>query len=147
VGVFFDLENSEANGLGRPLPAGMVRLYRADSEGAQQFVGEDRIDHTPRGEKLSLRAGDAFDVVADRKQTDFRTLGDCLSESAWEIALRNHKDEPVEVEVVEHAGGDWELVRQSHKAEKVDAQTFRFKVPVPARGAATVNYRVRVRWC
>jgi hypothetical protein len=145
--VYLDLENREQNGLGRPLPRGVVRIYKADAEGAQQFVGEERIDHTPRDEKLELRTGRAFDVVGERRQTDFQVLGECRSESAWSIEVRNHKDEAVEVEVVEHAGGDWELVRQSQPSEKLDAQSFRFRVPVPARGAATVQYRVRVRWC
>jgi hypothetical protein len=145
--VFLDVVNSEANGLGRPLPRGVVRVYKADAEGAQQFVGEERIDHTPRDEKLELKAGLAFDVVGERKQTDYQVLGECKSESGWSVELRNHKDEAVNVEVLEHAGGDWELVRQSQPSEKVDAETFRFRVPVPARGAAKVDYRVRVRWC
>jgi hypothetical protein len=145
--VFLDLENREENGLGRPLPRGVVRIYKADAEGAQQFVGEERIDHTPRDEKLELKTGLAFDVVGERRQTDFQVLGECRSETGWAIGVRNHKDEAVEVQVVEHAGGDWELVRQSQPAEKLDAQTFRFRVPVPARGAAQVDYRVRVKWC
>ncbi len=147
VAVFLDVENREQNGLGRPLPRGVVRIYKADSEGDQQLVGEERLDHTARDEKLELRAGLAFDVVGERTQTDFRLLGECTSESDWRVELRNHKDAAVEVEVVEHAGGDWELQRHSLPFEKLDAETFRFRVPVPARGAAKVDYRVRVRWC
>ena len=126
---------------------GVVRVYKADSEGSEQFVGEDRIDHTPRDEDVRLKVGEAFDLVVERRQTDYRALGKCGSESGWQVELRNHKDESAEVEVLEHAGGDWELVNASHEAEKEDAFSFRFRVPVPARGEAVVDYRVRVRWC
>jgi len=147
VGVYIELDNSEKSGLGMPLPKGTVRVYKADQGGAQQFVGENTIDHTPRDEKVELKLGEAFDVVADRKQTEWRALGSCTSESAWEIELRNHKDGAVTVHVIEPASGDWEILKSSHQAVKKDAQTFEFEVPVPARGATKVTYRVRVRWC
>ncbi len=147
VGVYLDFKNTEANHLGIPLPKGTVRVYKADKSGAQQFVGEDAIDHTPRDEKVRIKMGEAFDVVADRKQTEWKTLGSCVSESSWEIELRNHKDEAVHVEVREPAGGDWTIVESSLPATKEDAQTFTFDVPVPKRGATKVKYRVRVRWC
>jgi hypothetical protein len=147
VGVFLDFKNAEANHLGMPLPKGTVRVYKADKSGAKQFVGEDAIDHTPRDEKIRIKMGEAFDVVADRKQMEWRALGTCQSESAWEIELRNHKDEAVRVEVREPAGGDWTIVDSSLPATKEDAQTFTFDVPVPKRGATKLKYRVRVRWC
>lgn len=147
VEVQVEFENSEANALGKPLPRGVVRVYKADSEGSEQFVGEDRIDHTPRDEDVRLKVGEAFDLVVERRQTDYRALGKCSSESGWQIQLRNHKDESAEVEVLEHAGGDWELINASHEAKKEDAFSFRFRVPVPARGETVVDYRVRVRWC
>jgi hypothetical protein len=147
VGVYLDVENREDKGLGLPLPAGIVRVYQADTAGAQQFVGEDRIDHTPRDERLRIQVGEAFDVVGERRQTDYRALGSCASESGWRIEVRNHKDEAVEVEVVEPASGDWRIVRSSQAAEKIDAHTFRFVVQVPARGAETIEYLVHVRWC
>jgi len=147
VGVFLEFQNTEANKLGMPLPKGTLRVYKADKSGAKQFVGEDAIDHTPRDEKLSVKLGDAFDVVADRKQMEFRALGTCTSESAWQIELRNHKDENVRVEVREPAGGDWTMVQSSLPAKKEDANTFTFDVEVPKRGATKVTYRVRVRWC
>ena len=147
VSVFVEIENSEKSGLGMPLPKGTLRVYKADQSGAQQFVGEDAIDHTPRDEKLEVKLGEAFDVVADRKQTDWKTLGNCSSESGWEIELRNHKDAAVTVNVIEPANGDWEIVSSSHRAVKKDAQTFEFEVPVAARGATKLSYRVRVRWC
>lgn len=147
VGVYLDLENRERNGLGMPLPAGIVRVYKRDASGAQQFIGEDRIDHTPRDEKIRIKMGESFDVVGDRRQMNYDVIGNCVSESSWEIKLRNHKDEASVIQIMEPVGGDWDILSSSHAAEKLDAHTFRFEVSVPARGEATVNYRVRVRWC
>ena len=147
VGVYLDIQNSEANHMGMPLPKGIVRVYKADSSGARQFIGEDSIDHTPRDEKIRVKMGDAFDVVGDRKQMDWETLGDCGAESEYEIELRNHKDGVESVEIVEPIGGDWEILSSSHPAKKKDANTFSFTVEVPARGKTKVTYRVRVRWC
>jgi hypothetical protein len=147
VGVFLDFENAEKNHMGMPLPKGVVRVYKADKSGAKQFVGEDSIDHTPRDERVRIKMGEAFDVVADRKQMEWRALGSCVSESAWQIELRNHKDENVKIEIREPAGGDWTIVESSHPATKEDATTFTFEVAVPKRGKTKVTYRVRVRWC
>jgi hypothetical protein len=147
IGVFLDLMNSEKNGLGQPLPRGTVRVYKADKSGARQFVGEDAIDHTPRDEKLRVKLGEAFDVVAERKQMEFTTLGSCASESDWEIELRNHKDEAVRVLVEEPTGGEWTIVKSSHPATRKDAATFTFDVPVAKRANVKVTYKVRVRWC
>jgi hypothetical protein len=147
VSVFVEFENRERDRLGMPMPKGTVRVYKADSSGAQQFVGEDSIDHTPRDEKVEIKLGEAFDVVADRKQTDWKVLGDCTSESAWEIELRNHKDKSERIEVLEPVSGDWQVLHASHQAVKEDAHSFRFDVNVPARGATKITYRVRTRWC
>lgn len=147
VGVFLDFENSEENGLGMPLPKGVVRVYKRDGTGAQQFIGEDRIDHTPRDETLRIKMGEAFDVVGDRRQVDYDVISSCVSESAWEVTLRNHKEEDVAVTLVEPVGGDWEIVSTSHPYERQDAWTFTFEPEVPAGGETTVRYRVRVRWC
>ncbi len=147
VGVYLDFQNTEANHLGMPLPKGIVRVYKADSEGSQQFIGEDRIDHTPRDEKLRIKMGESFDVVGDRRQMNFKALGRCVSESSWEVELRNRKDEDVRVEVFEPVGGDWEIVSSSHPAQKRDAHTFKFDVDVPKGGEVKIRYRVRVRWC
>ena len=147
VGVYLDIQNSEQNHLGMPLPKGTLRVYKADKSGAKQFVGEDAIDHTPRDERLRVKMGDAFDVVGDRKQTEWKELGGCVSESAWEIEIRNHKDTEVVVEDYEPVGGDWTMISSSQAAEKKDASTFSFTIKVPARGSTKVNYRVRVRWC
>lgn len=147
VDVFLDFDNAEDNGLGMPLPAGVIRVYKEDGDGARQFIGEDRIDHTPRDERVRIRMGEAFDVVGDRRQVDWTPLGRCVSESAWRVELRNHKDEAVEVEAVEPVGGDWEIVSSTHPHRKLDAHTFAFDLRVPARESVRVDYRVRVRWC
>ena len=147
VAVSLEFENREKDQLGMPLPKGIVRVYKRDKSGGRQFLGEDQIDHTPRDERVRIRVGDAFDVVGERRQMDYKVIGSCRSESAWQIELRNHKDEKVEVDVVEPAHGDWEIVSSSQPATKDDAHTFSFRVRVPARGSAKVEYRVRVRWC
>ena len=147
VGVYLDIENAEENGLGMPLPAGIVRVYKRDDAGGQQFVGEDWIDHSPRDETLRIKVGEAFDVIGDRRQMDYTVVSSCVSESSWEIDVRNHKDEATAVELVEPAGGDWTILSSSHEAVRVDAHTFRFVLRVAARGEETVTYRVRVRWC
>jgi hypothetical protein len=147
VSVYVEFQNSEKNALGMPLPKGTLRVYKADQSGAQQFVGEDAIDHTPRDEKVEVKLGEAFDVVADRKQMSWTALGDCASESAWQLEFRNHKDSAETVHDLEPVNGDWEIVQSSQPAVKKDAHTFEFVVPVPARGATKVSYRVRIRWC
>lgn len=147
VSVYLEFQNEAKNRLGMPLPKGTIRVYKADKSSAKQFVGEDAIDHTPRDEKVRIKVGEAFDVVADRKQVSWSSLGNCSSESAWQIELRNHKDEDVRVEVREPAGGDWTIVSSSLPAQREDARSFRFDVAVPKRGATKVTYKVRVRWC
>jgi hypothetical protein len=147
VAVFLEIQNSQQNRLGMPLPKGVVRVYKADRSGAQQFIGEDRIDHTPRDERVRIRMGEAFDVVGDRRQMEYRVVSSCVSESTWQVTLRNHKDERVEVEAVEPAGGDWEILETSQAYTKLDAHTFTYRVGVAPRGESTIRYRVRVRWC
>ena len=147
IGVYLDIQNTKDNGLGIPLPKGTVRVYKADKSGAKQFIGEDHIDHTPRDERVRIKMGEAFDVVGDRKQMEWRTLGVCTSESTWEIELRNHKDKASQVEVYEPIGGDWTIVESTHKHDKKDAHTFTFDVNVPANGKTKIKYKVRVKWC
>jgi len=147
VGVYLDIQNTEQNHMGMPLPKGTVRVYKADKSGAKQFIGEDAIDHTPRDEKVRIKMGDAFDVVGDRKQMEWRTLGVCVSESAWEIELRNHKDTAAEVEIYEPVGGDWEIIHESMPHVKKDAHTFTFTPTIAPRGHVKITYRVRIHWC
>ena len=145
VKVFIKFKNAEANSLGMPLPAGTVRVYQGDSKGRVQFIGEDRIDHTPKDETLNLHIGNAFDVVAERKQTDYQTYGRAY-EMAFEISVRNHKPEAITVEVNEPIGGDWTMLESNFKYEKTAAFAARFTVPVAANGESVLKYRVRVRW-
>lgn len=146
VKVIIKFKNSEANSLGLPLPAGTVRVYQGDSKGRLQFIGEDRIDHTPKDETVSLHIGNAFDVVAERKQTDYQSLGPHVVELGYEISLRNHKPEPITVVVNEPIGGDWTVLDSSFKFEKTAAFAARFNAPVAANGESLLKYRVRVRW-
>jgi len=146
VKVYFKFKNDEKSSLGMPMPAGTVRVYQADSKGGVLFVGEDRINHTPKDETVSLQIGNAFDVVCERKQTDFKKLSERLYEMEFEITLRNHKDTPITVEVNEPIGGDWEMVQSTHKWTKTDAWAARFEVPVEKNGTSVLRYRVRVRW-
>jgi hypothetical protein len=145
VQVYYSFRNDEASGLGQPLPAGTIRVYQADSTGGVHFVGEDRIDHTPQDETISLHVGHAFDIVAERRQTDYRRMADTVWELAFAITIRNHKTAPVQVEVDEPVAGDWEVLQASHRWSKTEAWALRFEVPVPAGGEATVTYRVRIR--
>jgi len=147
VGVFVQLRNSQANKLGMPLPAGTIRLYKKDDKGNQQFIGEDRIDHTPKDEEVRVKVGDAFDIIAERKQTDYKVLASGhLYEYAYEIKIRNHKDGPVNVVVNEPIGGDWEIVSSTFEAKKTAAFAAQFNVPVAKDGEATLAYRVRIRY-
>jgi hypothetical protein len=146
VKVQYRFRNDERSNLGMPMPAGIVRVYQADARGSLQFMGEDRIAHTPRNENLTIYVGNAFDVVAERKQTDFRRLSDRLFESEYEITIRNQKDSNITVEVNEPVGGDWEMIRSSHEPEKTSAFSVRFRVPVEKEGTAVLRYRVRVRY-
>ena len=146
IGVFVSFVNSKKNNLGMPLPKGIVRVYKADSSGNNQFVGEDRIDHTPKDEEIELKLGDAFDVVAERRQTDYKKIGNRSCESAWEIKVKNHKTDNIVVEIVEPFFGDWEILETSLPFEKKDAWTAVYKVPVKADGQSTITYRVRIKW-
>ena len=147
VQVYYKFKNEDKAGLGMPLPAGTIRVYQADSRGGALFVGEDRIDHTPKDESISLHIGNAFDIVAERKQTDYKRLSDRLYEFEYEITLRNHKDIPVTVEVNEPIGGDWEMVSSTYKADKTAAFAAQFLVPVVKDGTSVLKYRVRGSYC
>ena len=123
-----------------------MRVYKADQTGAQQFIGESNIGHTPKDESVRVKLGDAFDVVAERKQTDYKSIARNVFEYAYEIRIRNHKDEAITVVVNEPIDGDWEILNSSFPAEKTAAFAARFNVPVAKDGEATLSYRVRVRY-
>jgi hypothetical protein len=148
VQVYYQFKNEQAAGLGMPMPSGTVRVYQSDSSGGVQFVGEDRIDHTPKDETIKLKIGNAFDVICERKQTDFQRyqLAANTFEMEYEITLRNHKTIPVTVEVNEPIGGTWRILQTSHAFDKTAASAAQFMVPVAADGTAVVKYRVRVTY-
>jgi hypothetical protein len=146
VQVFYQFTNQVRAGLGMPMPAGVVRVYQADSRGGVQFVGEDRISHTPNDEVLNLKIGNAFDVVAERRQIDFEKIAVNVYEVEYEVVLRNHKTAPVTVEVNEPIGGTWRVLRSTHEWTKTDAFAAQFKLPVAADGETALRYRVRVTY-
>src|SRR5574341_1351810 len=146
VGVFLEIANKEQYRLSMPLPKGTVRVYKAAADKSLQFIGEDVIDHTPKDEKVKIKMGEAFDVVGERTQRDWRKIASGVYETEWDVQLRNHKKEDVEVTIIEPVPGDWEVVRSSHPYEKVEAHTLQYMVKVPQDGKVTVNYRVRMRW-
>jgi hypothetical protein len=146
VQAYYRFKNEDKAGLGMPLPAGTIRVYQGDSQGDTQFVGEDNISHTPKGETLRIHVGDAFDAICERKQIDYKKLAPNLYEMENQISLRNHKTGPITVEIREPIGGDWEIVNSNYKATKLDAATIGFSIPVEKDGAATLDYRVQVKW-
>ena len=151
VGVFVEFDNKESTQLGQPLPKGIIRVYKKDSAGNAQFVGEDRIDHTPKNEKVRLKLGDAFDVTADKKQTDFKKIGAAdrynnQFETAFELVLKNAKKEPVTVTVQEPIPGDWKMLSESHPSSKASSNTATWQITVPAEGRTTLAYRTLVRY-
>ena len=149
VAVLLEFQNKKSEGLGIPLPKGRVRVYKKDDEGSLQFAGEDAIDHTPKDEKVRVKMGDAFDVVGERKRTDYSSdLRARRFEETFEVRLRNHKDADATVVVVEHLyrWTNWKITGASAKYAKKDAQTVEFTVPVPKDGEAVVTYTVKYAW-
>src|SRR5712691_2897550 len=146
VMVYYKFKNEEKAGLGIPLPAGNVRVYQKDSKGGILFAGEDRIDHTPKDEDVNIHIGNAFDVVAEHKQTDYKRIDTHVWEMEFEITLRNHKDTPVTVQVNEPIGGDWEMLSSTYKYTKTAAFAAQFNVPVAKDGTSVLKYRIRARW-
>ena len=151
VGVFIEFENKEVSKLGMPLPKGILRVYKKDSVGNAQFVGEDNIDHTPKNESVRLKLGNAFDVTADKKQTDFKVLPrptkhNNLFETAIELTLKNAKKEKVTVTVHEPIGGDWKIISESHPHTKAKSHLAVWKIEVPAESSSTLTYRALVKY-
>jgi hypothetical protein len=146
VMVFYKFKNEEKAGLGIPLPAGNLRVYQKDSKGGLLFIGEDHIDHTPKDEFINVKIGNAFDVVSERKQTDYKSLSSHVWEMEFEITIRNHKDTPITVQVNEPIGGDWEMLSSTYKYTKTSAWAAQFDVPVKANGESVLRYRIRAKW-
>ncbi len=146
VNVKMEVANTKANGLGMPMPKGKVRVYKKDQDGSLEFIGEDMIDHTPKDEKVRVYIGDAFDVVAEKKQTNQQNLSDRTRRGSYEIDIRNHKDNAITVTDVEHAYGQWKVISSSQEYSKRDATTFEFAVSVPANGETKVTYTVESKY-
>ena len=149
VQVMREFVNAETNHLGIALPAGRLRFYRRDDDGQLQFVGEDQIDHTPRNETIRVTTGNAFDLVGERKQTNFHVdTGDKWMDESFEIKLRNRKSEPVEIRVVEqlYRWNNWEITQKSDDFTKKDSQTIEFRVPVKPDEEKIVSYTVHYSW-
>lgn len=144
VGVYLSFINSRRSGLGLPLPEGVVRLYKKDRDGSLEFIGEDRISHTPEEEKVRLQIGQAFDIVAERVQEDFRETKRTY-ESTYLITVRNHKEQDVTVSVVERIPGDWKIKQKTHEFVKESAHRVRFDLPVPAKGKTDLRYTVSIK--
>ncbi|HLC48142.1 MAG TPA: DUF4139 domain-containing protein [Candidatus Norongarragalinales archaeon] len=140
-------ENKKENNLGIPMPKGKVRVYKADSEGQLQFLGEDQIDHTPEKEKVRLFLGNAFDIVAEKKQVDRKEIGTCASQYSYSVELRNHKKEKADVTVLQDAYGEASIISENMPSVKESSTQFSWKVPVPADGSATLTYTIQQRYC
>jgi hypothetical protein len=149
VWVMREFNNSEANHLGMPLPKGRVRFYRRNDDGQIEFTGENVIDHTPRDEKVRVYTGNAFDLTGERRRTDYRldTNRQTIDES-FEIKVRNHKQEPVDVRVVEHLYRwiTWDISAKSDTYRKTDSKTIEFPVRIAPDGEKTITYTAHYTW-
>lgn len=149
VGVYVTFKNDSASGLGMPLPKGKVRVYKRDDDGKEQFIGEDEIDHTPKGEEIKTYLGNAFDLVGERVQKDFRVVvSGHVVEETFEIKLRNHKTEPAEIFVYEHPWrwNEWDIKTATAAWEKIDQTTIRFPIKLQKDEEKTINYTIRYNW-
>jgi len=144
--VIVEVKNSQDNNMGMPLPKGKVRLYKNDKRGNIQFLGEDETDHTPKDETLRLYIGDAFDVVATRKQMDVKQLSDRSNEISYEVTVRSRKETSTEVYVLEHFWGEWEVTKNNAKFNKLDARSFEFPITLTKGESKTITFTVRTRW-
>lgn len=151
VGVFIGFNNSKQAQLGLPLPKGIVRVYKNDSKANAQFIGEDNIDHTPKNEDIRLKLGDAFDISANMKQTDFKKARYfaphyAAFESAYEIELNNAKSDPVTITVREPIPGDWKVLKENHPHSKVASGMAEWQVTIAAESSEKLTYRVLVQY-
>ena len=149
--VYMEFDNKGGN-LGVPLPKGIVRVYKKDSAGRAQFIGEDRIEHTAKGESIKLKLGEAFDITADKKQIDFQRIPAGFNarggviETAYTMEIRSAKTEKITVTVIEPMSGDWQMVQESHPHKKEAAHTAVWQVPVAAEGKTTLTWRIRTKY-
>ena len=136
-------KNAKSIGLGMPLPRGKLRVFKGDSKGGAQFIGEAFVDHTPKDETIELLLGNAFDLSAERAVLDHRKISSRVTEETIEVKLRNHKDEAVEIIVEERLHGDWKILSSTHDHEKESAWKVEFRVPIEPDGESVLNYVVR----
>lgn len=150
IGAFIEFQN-KGEGLGIPLPKGIIRVYKKDKQGNAQFIGENQIDHTPNNKPVRLKLGNAFDLTASKKQTDFKKLygktkNTKVFETAHKITLRNAKDKAVTITVVEPIPGDWKILAQSHQHQKTSSGTAEWSISIPGKHKTSLTYRVRTKY-
>jgi hypothetical protein len=149
IWVMREFVNSEPNHLGMPLPKGRVRSYRHNDDGQVEFTGENLIDHTPKDETVRIYTGNSFDIVGERKRTNYTVEGGrSTATETFEIRVRNHKKEAVQVRVVEHLyrGKNWEITAKSDEYKKKDSQTIEFPVTVAPNGEKVLTYTAHYTW-
>lgn len=146
VSVVLVFKNAKTNHMGMPLPKGTIRVYKEDDTGSRQFIGEDSIDHTPKDENIRLHIGEAFDVIAEYKKTDYKKISFNVVEESFEVTINNHKDTPVKVKVVDHIWSDWKVIKSNTDCTKKDASTIEFPIGVPANSKKIVTYTIRTKW-
>ncbi|MCK4429311.1 MAG: DUF4139 domain-containing protein, partial [Candidatus Aenigmarchaeota archaeon] len=146
VNVMLNFDNTKNNNLGIPLPKGIIRVFKKDSEEKLQFIGEDQIDHTPKDETVRIFVGQAFDVIGERTQVDYNKLSGWY-EYKWKVTLRNHKDEDIIVTVLENTGGDWEIITETYPHIKESNRKIKWKIPVKLNSESILEYTIRYkRW-
>ena len=149
VWVMLEFKNSEKSHLGMPLPKGKVKVYRRDADGRNEFIGEDAVDHTPKDETVRLYTGNAFDIVGERRQTEYKLdQHNHWADESFEIKVRNHKKEPVKVRVVEHMYRwfQWDITTATEEYAKKDARTVEFRPVVQPGGEVVIHYTVHYTW-
>ena len=145
VGVFVEFKNSSENKLGMPMPKGKVRVYKSDGD-SPQFIGEDMLNHTPKNEKISLKIGDAFDVLAEEKLVTNNRITNKVSEQEFEVTIKNRKDEKVTVNVEKYLGNNWEIKSSNFEYKKADASKVEWNVPVSSDSEVVLKFKVRYEY-
>lgn len=146
VGTYLEFSTGEEGGVGAALPAGRVRVYQQDIDGAALLIGENTINHTPKGETIQMFLGNAFDLVGERVQTNYNMISSNVIEESYEITLRNRKErESVEIRVPERLfrWTNWQIIQSSIPFIQVNSNTVEFRVTVPAGGEVKLSYTVR----
>lgn len=146
VSVYIRFKNSSDSGLGIPLPKGKIRVYKTDDDDTLQFIGEDSIDHTPKDEEIKLFIGTAFDIVGERRITDHKKIANNIYQDTYKIVIRNHKEEPIKVSIIEHQWGDWRILKSNYRYKKINAYKIEYEVEVPENGEKEVTYTAEYKF-